>query len=237
MAIRIRGYMMKRPTMLLPAIFFVLVSLGLTGCGGGGGKPAEAPKPAAQEESVGDLLAKAKKIPGMSFDYVMTAKDSQMNGKMWIEGKKMRTEATMQNQKMISIIDGDANVAYTYMPDQNMAVKMTLDKVKTADAPDQYTKDVDPGKFKVLETTTYDGVRCRVVQLDNTAAKTSSKMWIREDYGLPIRVETTNSDNTKTVLEYKNVKVGPQPADTFKLPAGVKVTDMGAMMPQIPPQR
>lgn len=67
--------------------------------------------------------------------------------------------------------------------------------------------------------------------------KEQVKMWVHEEYGIPLRVEVTEADGSKSVLEYKNLKVGPQPADTFKLPAGVQVTDMGEMMknmPQIP---
>jgi hypothetical protein len=35
-------------------------------------------------------------------------------------------------------------------------------------------------------------------------------------------------------MEYKNLKVGPQPPDAFKLPTGVKITDMNEMMKQMP---
>ena len=52
-------------------------------------------------------------------------------------------------------------------------------------------------------------------------------MWISEEHGLPLRVEA-NEGGVKTVLEYKNIKVGPIPDDTFKMPAGVEIMDMPA---------
>jgi len=35
-------------------------------------------------------------------------------------------------------------------------------------------------------------------------------------------------------MEYKNLKVGPQPEETFKLPDGVQITDINQMMKQMP---
>lgn len=225
---------MKRWTMVFLAVLMVLASLGFSGCGGDKKETGSTAQP-AREESLADLLSKGKKPAGLAYDYVMTAKDGpQMTGKMWVDGKKARSETTVQNQKMIIIIDGDANVAYMYNPDQNSAMKIALDSAKQAQTPGGYTRELDPAKAKVLETTTYDGVRCRVVQIDNQDGKGQSKMWLREDYGLPVRVESTDASGGKMVMEYKNLKVGPVPADTFQLPSGVKITDIGGMMKQMP---
>ncbi|MBC7325977.1 MAG: hypothetical protein H5T99_11820 [Moorella sp. (in: Bacteria)] len=60
------------------------------------------------------------------------------------------------------------------------------------------------------------------------------RMWVREDYGLPVRVEVTSAAGGKTVMEYKNLRVGPLPPDTFKLPTGVEVTDINQLMKQLP---
>jgi outer membrane lipoprotein-sorting protein len=207
------------------------VSLILVGCGGGSSKPAGEP---AKQESVADLFAKSKSFPGMTCDFSMGRKDTQpLTGKMAMAGKKMRVEMAVQNQKMVSIIDGDANVAYNYMPDQNTAMKVPIDPADTAKAPDEYIKAADPAKYKVLETTTYDGVPCKVLQIQHDD-KSETKMWVRQDYGIPLRVEVTITDGIKTVIEYKNMKIGAPPADTFTLPQGVKVVDMGDMMKQIP---
>lgn len=224
---------MKKWVTVFLAMFVMLVGLGLSGCGGGNKDAGSAAQP--KEESLADLLGKGKQATGLSYDFIMTAKSGpQMNGKMWIDGKKMRNETVTQNQKMVMIVDGDANVAYMYNPDQNSAMKIPLDNSKSQQTPSGYTRDVDPAKAKVLETTTYDGIRCRVVQIDSADGKSQTKMWLREDYGLPVKVETTDASGGKTVMEYKNMKVGPVPTDTFQLPGGVKVTDMGGMMRQMP---
>lgn len=228
---------MRKLAVLFLVVSFIVVSFGLTGCGGGKQDSGQTSQPAKQE-SVADLFAKSKGLQGMSYDYVMTGKELQMSGKMWIQGKSMRTETTIQDKKMISIVDGEAKVIYNYMPDQNRAMKISLDNNnnKTADAPDKYTKESDAGKYKIVETTTYDGVKCKVLLFQDADGKASTKMWVREDYGLPMRVEVTSANADKMVMEYKNLKVGPIPAENFKLPAGVQVVDLGEMMKKLPKQ-
>ncbi|MEW6388679.1 MAG: hypothetical protein AB1491_14295, partial [Thermodesulfobacteriota bacterium] len=86
---------------------------------------------------------------------------------------------------------------------------------------------------KVLETVVYDGVRCRVVAVPAADGREEVRLWMREDYGIPVRVEVTSAAGGKTVMEYKNLQVGPLPPDTFKLPPGVEVTDLNKMIERI----
>lgn len=224
---------MKKPLSIILVVALLLVSLGLIGCGGTKKGATETTQPATQE-SLDSLLAKSRNLPGITYDYVMTLQEGQMTGKMWVSGPKMKTETTMHDQKIITILDGVDNVAYTYMPEQNMAMKIAFDPAKAAKAPDQFSKEIDPVKAKVLETTTYDGVRCKVLLTSETADKVQTKMWLREDYGLPMRVEVTEAGANKMVMEYKNLQVGPLAADAFKLPAGVPVTDMSELLNKLP---
>lgn len=232
--------MKKKLLALFTMVLFILFSL--AGCGGGekkdsGGQPAGG-KPAAtqpaKEENLGGLLSKGKNVEGLYYEYKVTAKDMTMTGKMWLAGNKMKTEAQAEGQKVVTIFDGETY--YTYMPDQNMAIKITADKSNKVSTPVDYTKDADtrPDKYKLLETVVYEGVKCKVVMVTGPDGKEQMKMWVHEEYGIPLRVELTETDGSKSVLEYKNLKVGPQTPETFKLPAGVQVTDMGEMMKNMP---
>jgi len=235
----------KRLPLFLVVLALVFSVLVLAGCGGGGKQTGSQPakdqqggSQPAKEESVADLFSKGKKVEGMSYDYTMTSKDISMSGKVWLQGKKMKTESTFEGQKMISFIDGDTNTFITYYPDQNTAMKISSPPTdRQTETPTDFTSDIDTTKVKVLETTVYDGVKCRVLEVTEKDNKTLVKMWVREDYGIPIRVESTDPDGGKFVMEYKNLQVGSIPADVFQLPAGVEVTDMNEMMknmPQIP---
>jgi len=231
---------MKR--FMLLTLVLVLICFSFTGCGGSKketqNKSTESPaiNQSTEKESDANLLGKGKKVKGMSYDYSLTIPEGKMmTGKVWMQDKKMKTESTIEGKIIITIFDGDTNTLYTYYPDQNIAMKLSApesdEKVST---PTDYTRDADPNEIKTLETTIYDGVKCRVMLIKSGEGKEQIKMWVREDYGIPVRVEATAPNGNKTVMEYKNLKVGPQPHDTFKLPPGVKITDMNETMKQIP---
>jgi outer membrane lipoprotein-sorting protein len=225
------------------ALFWVAAALlvCLAGCGGGkkeaGGEPAPAKSSARQktsEEPLAEVFAKGKKIEGMSYEYILTVPAGKMTGRVWMQGKKVRTEGTVSGQRIITLVDGETNTVYTYYPDQNRAVKLSAgEQGEETQSPTDYIENTDLASAKILETTVYDGVKCRVVLVQSQDGS-ELRMWVREDYGLPVRVETTAPDGTKAVMEYKNLKVGPQPPETFKLPAGVQVTDLNEMMKGLP---
>ncbi len=231
---------MKR--FMLLALVLVLICFSFTGCGGSKketqNKSTESPaiNQSTEKELAANLLGKGKEVKGMSYDYSLTMPEGKMmTGKVWMQDKKMKTEGTVEGKKIITIIDGDTNTVYTYYPDQNMAIKLSApESGEKAPTPTDYTRDADPDKIKTLETTMYDGVKCKVMLIKSGEGKEQVKMWVCEDYGIPVRVEATAPDGSKTVMEYKNLKVGPQPPDAFKLPTGVKITDMNEMMKQMP---
>lgn len=231
---------MKRVLGVLLASILMFSLLALAGCGGekkDAGQPAGA-KPAAQapQDDVLGLLAKGKEIKGLSYDFTMTSKDYSMSGKMWLEKDKVKTEMTAEGQKMITIFDGASIISYN--PAENMAFKITPEKsqVQKVESPLDYSEEVEgkPDKVKVVEHVVYDGVKCTVVEVVTADGKEQSKMWVREDYGIPVRVEATDAGGGKMVMEYKNLQVGQLPADTFQLPAGVQVKDMSEMMKNMP---
>lgn len=225
----------------LPLLLLVLAVCLLTvGCGNS--KPVEqqspAPPPAVtsgpqSDPGMAGLLAKAKTVEGMSFDFVMNSKQMSSTGKMWVQGKKMRTEMTVAGQKMTNIFDGTS--IYQYLDEEKLAIKLTPDKSQGVDSPLDYAGEFEPkaDQFKAVESVVYEGVKCKLATMTSPDGKEQTKLWIREDYGFPMRVEVLAGNET-TVMEYKNLRVGPQPAEMFTLPAGVKVMDMTEMQKQMP---
>ncbi|WP_421072288.1 LolA family protein [Pelotomaculum propionicicum] len=212
----------------------------LAGCGGDkstGGQQANQSQQTAKTESITDIFAKGEKIDGMSYDYSVTASDMSMNGKVWMQGKKMKTESTMGGENVVSFFDGDTNTVIIYNPAEKTAMKMSAGQAEEqnaiSDTPVDYTSGIDKTSIKELETVVYEGVKCRVVEVTEKDSKTVTKMWLREDYGIPMRIESTDPTGGKFVMEYKNMKIGSIAADVFQLPAGVQVTDMSEMMKQM----
>lgn len=232
---------MKRFLSILMMVVFVLSFLVLTGCSGDKKETttvqAQSQKSAEQKagaETPAELFAKGKKAEGMSYDFTMSGTGVSMSGKYWIQGNKFKAEANMEGHKVVTIFDGEA--FYTYNPDEKTAMKITPDKSKKSETPMDYVKDAEsnPDRVKVVESVTYDGTPCKVIIVTGADGKEQSKMWVREDYGIPVRVEYADVGGNKSVMEYKNLKIGPQPPDAFKLPAGVQVQDLGELMKQMP---
>jgi outer membrane lipoprotein-sorting protein len=223
----------KKYSVLSCILVVFLVSTILAGCGTSKTTTTETTKDTSQE-TLSELFTKGQKVEGLSYEYVLTINGTQAsNGKISIQENKMRMETTVEGKTMITIADGQSYLGY--YPDQKIAYKITVDQTKQAKTPEEYAKEAsaETDKFKTLETTVYDGVKCRVISLAGTNGQEQMKMWIREDYGIPVRVETTAADGNKTVIEYKNLKIGKLPDDTFKLPADVQVTDMNDITKQL----
>lgn len=221
---------MKKLALLFLAMMLVLISLVIGGCGGAtkGANSEKESQPSAKVETAKELLLRGQSHSGLSYDCSISVNGAnKVSSKVWVADKQNRTEMSKDGEKIVSIIDEKANIAYTYMPDQKTAYKHKIDLTEDHDSgmtSEQYTKDVDDTNIKVLETTTYDGVKCKVLQIKD---KDSSpiKMWVREDYGVPVRMEIKDPDGD-AVVEYKNIKVGTIPANMFTLPAGINIINM-----------
>ena len=227
---------LKWSSVLAAIILVFLTGTILTGCGGTAQKASETPPPAENnQETLSDLFSKGQNIEGLSYDYIVTLDGKETyNGKINIQGKKMRSESTVEGQKNITIIDGNSILSYN--SEQNIAYKITADMTDQVKSPAEYISDASSQteKLQTLETAVYDGVKCRVISVTGADGQEQMKMWVREDYGIPLRVETKGADGSTVVIEYKNMKIGSLPDDTFKLPAGVKVMDMNEITNMLP---
>ncbi len=237
----------KFKILLVTVLVLVFSSFGLAGCGGdkqennssGDSQSVSAGQKTTQDtkkESAKDLFSKGQKIEGMTCDYVFTSEGVTAQGKMWVQGDKVKHETTAQDQKIIMLFDG--STYYSYNPAENMAIKFTIEDMQgdseDIDTPLDYTEEASDELITELETMDYEGYKCRVLLVKEKESQDEVKMWVREDCGIPVRVEATDVNGTKTVMEYKNLKVGALPAGTFELPKGVQVQDISELMSQMP---
>lgn len=246
-----------KPILLVSLLLLAAFAISLAGCGGdkkaspaapqatapsaAPATPAATPsKPAAsQEDTLAAIMLKARSAPGFSYDLVMTAPGFTATSKVWGVKDKMRMENSFEGKKMITLIDGETS--YMLDPATNTAMKFSSrddseEMLGKADNPTQYEDSIAKGSLKFIENVVYDGVRCRIVTYSTKEDGMSVKMWLREDYGMPMKQEMVSKKGEKMSIEYKNMKIGAQPPDLFKLPAGVKVQDVGAMMPPAAPK-
>lgn len=238
--------MMKHRVLPLIALLMLALAIGLlAGCGGDKkatdkpAAPASTPaQPAtAAEETLAAVMQKAKQAPGFSYDMVMTAPGFSNTSKLWSSKDKLRVENSFEGKKVITIVDGDTT--YMYDPESNTAMKFSGKDLPQGmegkpENPANYEDQMVKESVKVIETVMYEGVKCRVVTFTDKEDGATAKMWLREDYGLPMKQELVSKKGEKMTIEYKNMKIGAQSADLFKLPTGVKIQDMNAMMQNMP---
>jgi len=223
-------------TRVLPLLLVFMLLL-IAGCASKDKPPGTDPgsTPATQQEkgetSLADIFAKNKDIKGMSFEMKTTMPEGiAMESKMWFKGENLRMETNMPEAggNVVYIANKTDKAMYMYQPDQNIATKLPY-KEEQFSGPQDKAQDVDASKAKYVGKDKIDGKTCLVYELTVEGAK--EKIWVWEEYGLPLRMET-EADGQKTIIEYSNVKIGDVDDKMFELPAGAQVIDMGAM--QIP---
>lgn len=182
------------------------------------------------------LFESANGIEGVSYDMNTTLNGPQGTmstvGKCFMSKKKFRMEMDVQGMKSIILYNGSGDT-YMYNPATNSAMKSAAPKEKAANQWANTAEDL--AKFKIVGHEKMDGYDCVVVT--TTTPDGNSKIWLRKDIGMPVRMESGQGQD-KMVIEYKNIKLGAQDAALFELPAGAQVIDMskmqGGQMPPMP---
>ena len=109
---------------------------------------------------------------------------------------------------------------------QNTATKMPYPPpTKTAMQDAESITNYNP---KVVGTATIDGKDCLVVEYIVNGEPT--KMWLWQDYGFPLRVETTVPAGIN-IVESRNIDFTDIPDSVFELPQGVQLIKPGLNPP------
>jgi outer membrane lipoprotein-sorting protein len=147
-----------------------------------------------------------------------------VEAKVWMkEQTKFRLEMTTQGMATIVIIDMEEGVMYNYMPDQNMAMEMTLDTGMIPEDPLGGVTEMLDYNPDIEGTEKYDGKDCIVVTWDIPGTG-KAKAWIWTQYGFPLKMETTTTEGT-IIIEFKNVDFSDIPDSVFELPEGVTIIE------------
>ncbi len=189
--------------------------------------PSPEPQPAtptpAPGDTLGDILGRAKNITSMKYEVRITSPGApEMMQTLWMKNGKMRTETIQEGETMVGLIDRDTRTMYMYLPDQNMAMKITYQATQSAADEAGSIADYSP---EVIGHEVMDGKPCVVVQY--VIRGTSAKAWFWEEWGLPIRMEMA-ADGGTTVVQYTNIDFGNIADSMFELPPSVQIVETGA---------
>ena len=180
----------------------------------------------------------ANTIPATDTEYsgvrqVVTAEGSFTQTVHHSHGKE-RSEMQMEGMSMISIIRPDKNVAWQLMPMQKMYMEMDMTSAKkmSGKAPDDVTiEKVGSDILDGINTTKY-----KLLMKDKSAG---GFIWLSPE-NIPVKMDFLSKEGKKKqriTMTLKNLKVEPQEAALFELPAGYQpMPSMGNMMKNFKPQ-
>jgi len=176
----------------------------------------------ASSASLTDILGLSTQIGSMKYDMTVTAPGSPVvTQTIWVKKSKMRTEVSAQGQTTILIMDAQAMTMYTYIPAQNMAMKMAWNP--TTKSATEEAISVTGYHPVTVGTETIEGKVCTIVEY--TVDGKTAKMWLWQQHGIPLRVEA-QSPQGLVVMEYKNISFEDIPDSMFTLPDGVQIVSM-----------
>ncbi len=202
---------------------------------------APAPKPAVHipHGMTGAQLPDYVPPPAYSEDLEIESGGKTITLKRSIDHGRMRTEMNVDGQAMTMIEVGDEQgTTYMLMPGEKRAMKQSRGAMEAATKghlPKAAVKDTtnkdEPGiRVEDLGEETMGGVLTKKMHI--TSEGTTILGWFDKATGAPVRMES-KVDGKDAVMEWKDRKVGPQPADMFTIPKGYEVMDIDAMMKQM----
>lgn len=147
---------------------------------------------------------------------------------------KERSEMQMEGMSMISIIRPDKKLAWQLMPMQKMYMEMDFASANkmSGKAPDDVT-------IEKIGSDMLDGmstIKYKILMKDKSAG---GFIWLSPE-NIPVKMDFLSKegkDKNRITMTLKNLKVEPQEAALFELPAGYQpMPSMGNMMKNFKPQ-
>lgn len=202
-------------------ILALFLTIGLTGCG----ENKEGEKNKVNENKGGDslnieeILKKSENVSEIKYDFVTSGlQEGGIKTTIARKGDKMKFETDMNGMKSAYYIDYGEKTAYTYMPQQNMAIKTDFGKVEKMvnDSPAERIQSFDTSDIKVSGREKIEGKDCVIIE--QNIGEGQAKIWVWEEKGLPLKTEIDGPAG-KMITELKNIETKVDDKDV-ELPEG-----------------
>jgi len=178
----------------------------------------------AKAKTLAEVLAQGKNHTGIYCEYTIEPDEgSAFKGKLWISGNNLRSETgDAQSTSMAIFIRNSKGYSYMFTSGDDQAIKVTDEQPAEDINPVEILNDIDEN-IQPLGKEVRDGKDCVVIQYKED--EVDNRIWLWEEYGLPVRIESTYNEST-TVIQYSNYKFEALPESLFELPQGMKVVDL-----------
>ncbi len=213
-------------------VFLIAIALVLIGCT----QPATNTNQNNNSNSgltIQEILEKGKNVNNIQYDISLSVNGTAVPITMTTHQKnsKYKIEAEFMGQKTATVFDGINEYTYDYSSD--VYYKTGTDSVSSntidfADFAEQALNDsgmTEQGKQEI------NGMQTRIIEFSfvSNETTTQTKAWISEEYGIPVKLETT-TDSGNAVLEIKNIKMNSVEDSVFVVPEE-KIQDLNDLIP------
>lgn len=239
-------------------MLFLLTMLFLWGCGGNDAieePKSEVPSPVEtpvsqegeepeQEEEQGEtvlsqeelreLFVKGKNLDEFYYEMKVSGLgEDDGTTRMYMKEGLMRIESEIMGQGFMMIYSEDA--FFTLDPQSKTAIKMPMDQVDNEDREvvtmEDMVDDLDGENMTYLGKETVNGISCHVVESREQSSGNQMKMWLHEEYGMPMKIESKSGTDEIYVMEVTDFKTGNLSDDLFELPEGYEIIDLENLIP------
>ncbi len=146
-----------------------------------------------------------------------------------------RYEFDEDGQKGVVIVKNDESQVIILMPQQKMAMKSPAESSMSmgSDPLKSFEYYQKSGILKDEGNETINGIECTKSVLwnkDNPTQKMFT-MWYSEKYKFPIKMINHIDGSENSGMEIKDIEPWEPGTDSFSIPEGYQIMEMGAMMP------
>ncbi len=223
------------------APLILLLTLSSPGQGGANSKPeGESEAPKSKLQSLAALgLPRYAAPDAYREDLIIENDGKQITMKRFVDHGKTRTEMSADGQSVVMLEMGDEKgTSYSLLPGEKKAMKQTVQGMGEASKPmGDAAKKAHEAKFapppdiqaEDLGDDTIDGRAAKKVRMVYGKDPQDVTGWFDKATGAPLRMESV-VEGKKAVVQWKDRKTEPQPAEFFRVPKGYEVTDLDEMM-------
>jgi hypothetical protein len=181
------------------------------------------------------VAASAAKLTDYSADMVMLNNGLFMYAtRLYVSGQRSRVEGMTAAPfgKIVSIVRKDRGISWTLFLDSKQYSEVALPAGRHFGKTDLANLDLTNMKKEDLGRETVLGYSCTKMRVTIGKLPNGQPMvatvWVADTLELALRLETMG-----TTQENRNLRVGPQPASLFEIPAGFTKTNAPAMLAEM----
>jgi hypothetical protein len=175
-------------------------------------------------KDIKDILVKAREIDSLVYDVTMKKFGEDFSSKFWEKKENMRMDVLFKGRTMINLWNREEEVGYLYTAGDTTATEINFEQAKDifSSSTKQWVEDALNYDLVVIKKEKVNNKDCLLLKYDKKEGEV--KIWVWEEYGLPIKVISQEEWGVVEIL-IENIEISDIPDTMFHLPLGTKVIE------------